>query len=156
MATCVVPGDRESDWTGQTRRAAYTEPLSPSAISCRSAKYSWGSTSIMNSERGEIASAIHSGKRCNWDWERAFGGKSVNPSSLSLSLSRPPTPNVSVVDVRSAVSGANLLSRSGEGGTCNLGVTRGALSVVEPVSLLKCELWGEPCTRREVARKRVG
>lgn len=136
MATCVVPRGRESVLGGQTRRAAYTEPLSPSAISWRSAKYSWGSTSTMNSERGETASAIHPGKRC--DWECAFGRESVNPSSLSLS--RPPTPNVSVVDVRSAASGAKLLSRSGEGGTCNLGVTRGALSVVEPVSLLKCEL----------------
>lgn len=92
----------------------------------------------MNSERGETASEIHPGKRCDWDWEYALGRESVNPSSLSLS--RPPTPNVSVVDVRSAASGAKLLSRSGEGGTCNLGVTRGALSVVEPVSLLKCEL----------------
>lgn len=62
----------------------------------------------------------------------------MNPSSLSSS--RPPTPNVSVVDVRSAASGAKLLSRSGEGGTCNLGVMRGGLSVVEPVSQLKCEL----------------
>lgn len=62
----------------------------------------------------------------------------MNPSSLSLS--RLPTPNVSVVDVRNAASGAKLLSRSGEGGTCNFGVTRGALSLVEPVSLLKCEL----------------
>lgn len=94
----------------------------------------------MNSERGETASATHDGKRCNWDWEYALGRESVNPSSLSLSRPPTPTPNVSVVDVRSAASGAKLLSRSGEGGTCNLGVTRGALSVVEPVSLLKCEL----------------
>lgn len=64
-ATCVVPGATERDSTGQTRRAAYTEPLSPSAISWRSAKYSWGSTSIMNSERGEMMSTIHPGKRCD-------------------------------------------------------------------------------------------
>lgn len=85
-----------------------------------------------------MVSVIHPGKRCNWDWECAFCRESIKPSSLSLS--RPPTPNVSVVDVRNAASGAKLLSRSGEGGAGNLGVTSGALSVVEPVSLLKCEL----------------
>jgi hypothetical protein len=64
------------------------------------------------------------------------------------------------MDVRKATSGEKLFSRSGDGGSNEgLGVTRGALSVVEvePVSLLKCELCGEPCTWiREVVRKRTG
>lgn len=88
----------------------------------------------MNSERGATASATHPGSRSDCDCDLGTA-ETVNPSSLSLS--RPP--NVSVVDVRSAASGAKLLSRSGDGGSCNLGVTRGALSVVDP-SLLKCEL----------------
>lgn len=100
-----------------------------------------------------MASEIHEGSR--WELERALGTvRSVNPSSLSVS--RPP--NVSVMDVRKATSGAKLFSRSGDGGSNEgLGVTSGALSLVELVSLLKCELCGEPCARiMEVVRKRIG
>jgi hypothetical protein len=45
------------------------------------------------------------------------------------------------MDVRKATSGEKVFSRSGDGGSnIGFGVTRGALSIVELVSLLKCEL----------------